>query len=76
MPEFDALNERSCCETTTRQQKNLKNLKKKKTEKKKSFESRYNFAARGGATKIDTPYESPLWAILKTENHLVLRPVV
>jgi hypothetical protein len=27
MPEFDALNERSCCETTTRQ--NLKNLKKK-----------------------------------------------
>jgi hypothetical protein len=75
MPEFDALNERFCCETTNRQQKNLKNLKKK-NRKKKSFESRYNFAARGGATKIDTPYESPLWAILKTENHLVLRPVV
>jgi hypothetical protein len=74
MPEFDAPNERSCCETTTRQQKNLKNLKKKL--KKKSFESRYNFAARGGATKIDTPYDSPLWAILKTENRLVLRPVV
>jgi hypothetical protein len=75
MPEFDALNERSFCETTTRQQKNFKNLKKK-NRKKKSFESHYNFAARGGATKIDTPYDSPLWAILKTENHLVLRPVV
>jgi hypothetical protein len=75
MPEFDALNERFCCETTNRQQKNLKNLKKK-NRKKKSFESRFNFAARGGATNIDTPYESPLWAILKTENHLVLRPVV
>ena len=29
MPVFDAPNERSCCETTTRQQKNWKNLKKK-----------------------------------------------
>jgi hypothetical protein len=48
----------------------------KKNRKKKSFENRYNFAARGGAAKIDTPYESPLWAIFKAENHLVLRPVV
>jgi hypothetical protein len=34
MPEFDALNERFCCETTNRQQKNLKNLKKKNRKKK------------------------------------------
>jgi hypothetical protein len=56
--------------------KKLKKFEKKKIEKKKSFENRYNFAARGGMAKIDIPYDSPLWAILKTENHLVLRPVV
>jgi hypothetical protein len=56
--------------------KKIEKIKKKKNRKKKSFENRYNFAARGGMAKIDTPYDSPLWAILKTENHLVLRPVV
>jgi hypothetical protein len=56
--------------------KKIENLKKKNRKKKKSFENRYNFVARGGMVKIDTPYDSPLWAIFKTENHLVLRPVV
>ncbi len=30
---------------------------------------------RGGTAKFDTPYDSPLRAILKTENRLVLRPI-
>jgi len=54
----------------------LKKKLKKKNRKKKSFENRYNFTARGGTAKFDTPYDRPLRAILKTENRLVLRPVV
>jgi hypothetical protein len=65
------------CQSLTHQMKGLAarqrqgNKEIEKIWKKKSFENRYNFAARGGTAKIDTPYDSPLWAILKTENHSV-----